>query len=87
MSDSDSNDTVIPDKVLPLTSIIHTLSRTLNAEVDEDMAILRKLKRDDMQTTTSLRTPVATLSMGLMNTRTCTISVEMAYMMIPLIGK
>ena len=38
MSDSDSNDTVIPDKVLPLTSIIHTLSRTLNAEVDEDNA-------------------------------------------------
>jgi len=39
MRDSNSNDTVVPDKVFPFLSIVCTLSRTLNAEVDEDMDI------------------------------------------------
>ena len=46
MSDSDSNDTVIPDDVLPLHYVVRTLSRTLNVEVDKDMAIPRKSKED-----------------------------------------
>ena len=87
MSDSDSNDTVIPDEVLSLPSFARNLSRTLSAEVDEDMAILRKLMRDDKQTTTSVRTPATTLSMGIMKIKICTTSVEMVQMMVPLISK
>ena len=87
MSNSASNDTVIPDKVLPLPSVIRTLSWTLNAEVDKDMEIPRKPKKDNTQTTTSVRSTTTTLSMGLMKTKTCTTSVEMAQMMVPLISK
>ena len=87
MSDSDSNDTVIPDEVLPLPSFVHTLSRTLSAEVDEDMAILRKSKRDNTQITTNVRTPEKTFCMGSMKTKTCTTSIEMAQMMVLFISR
>ena len=87
MSDSDSNDTGIPDEFLPLPSVVRILSQILNVKVDGNMAILRKPKRDDTQTTTSVRAPTATLSMGLMKTNTCTTSVEMAQMIVPLISE
>jgi len=87
MSDIDSNDTVIPDEVIPLSSAVFKLSRTLNAEVDEDMEIPRKPRGGGTQTTTSVRTPATTLSMGFMKTRTCTISVETNQMMVMLISK
>ena len=41
--------------------------------------------RYDEQTTTSIRTPPTTLAKGLMKIKTCTTSVEMAQMMVPLI--
>jgi len=37
--------------------------------------------------TTSVRNPAITLSMGLMKSRTCTTSIEIAQMMVPLISK
>ena len=49
--------------------------------------ILPKQTRYDKQTTTSVRTPPTTLAKGLMKTKTCTTSVEMAKMMVPLISK
>jgi len=87
MSDSDSNNTVIPYELLSLLSVVRTLLKMLNAEVDEDMAIPRRTKRDDTQITTSVMIPATTLLMGSMKTKTCTISVEMAQMMVPLINK
>jgi len=86
MSDCNSNNTVVPDEVLHLPSVVHNLLRTLSAEVDEDMDIPRKPRGGGgTQTATSIRTPETTLSMGLMNTKTCTISVEMTQMMVLLI--
>jgi len=87
MSDNDSNDTIIPDDVLSPPSVVRTLSQIMNVKVDEDMVIPRKSKRDDTQTTTSVRNPATTLSMGLMKTRTCTTSVEMVQMMVLLISE
>jgi len=85
MSDSNSNDTVVPDVVIPLPSVARTLSRTLNIEADEDMEISRKPRGDGTQTTTRIMTPGAALSMGLMKMKTCTTSIEMAQMMVTLI--
>jgi len=85
MSDRNSNDTIILDEVLLLLSVVSTLSRTLNTEVDEDMEIPRKPRSNGTQTTTSVRTPATTFSMEFMRTKTWTISVEMAQMMVPLI--
>jgi len=87
MNCSDSNNTTIPDNFLLLSSVARTFLRTLNAEVDKNMVIPRKLKRDNMQITTSVRTLATTLSMGLMKTKTSTKFVEMAQMMVPLIRK
>jgi len=78
MSGSDSSDTIIPEDVLPLPFVVCTLSRTLNAEVNKDMADPRKSERGDMKTAKSVRTLATTLSMGLMKTKTCTTSVEIA---------
>ena len=47
MSDSDSNDTVIPDNVVFLSSVVRTLSRMLNAEVNKDTEIPHKSKGHD----------------------------------------
>ena len=87
MSDSDSNNIVIPDDVFPLPSVVCNLSKILNAEVHRDIVIPRKSKRDDTQTTTSVRILETTLSMGFMKTKTCTKPVEMAQMILLLISK
>jgi len=87
MSDSDSNDTVIPGDIFHLPSVVRTLSQTLNAELDKDVAIPRKSKRNNMQTMTSVRTPATTFSMGLMKKKICTASGEIVQMMVPLISK
>ena len=87
MSDSNSSNTVTLDIVLTLPSVVRTLLQTLNVEVDKDMAILRKSKRDNNQMTTSIRIPETTLSMGLMKMKTYTTCVEMAQMMFLLISE
>jgi len=87
MSDRNSNNTIIPDNVLSLPSVVFTLSRTLNAEVDEDMEIPRKPRGNGTHTTTSVRTPATTFSIGLMKTKICTTSIEMAQMIFLLISK
>ena len=87
MSDSDSNDTIVPDKVLPLPSAVRTLTQMLNAEVEDCRAITRKQMMYNELTLMSVRTPSTTLAKGLMKTKTCTISVEMAQMMVPLFSK
>ena len=87
MNGRNSNYTVVPDEVLPFPSVVRTLSRTLNAEVDEDMEIPRKPRGDGTQTTTSVRTPTTTLSIGLMKTKTYTTFVKMDQMMVLLISE
>ena len=47
MSAIDSKYNVVLDDNVPLPSVICTLSRTLNAEVEEDSIIPRKKKGDD----------------------------------------
>ena len=87
MSDSNSSNTIITDKFLLLPSAVRTLSRALNVEVDENMEIPRKMRGDGTQTKTNIRTPVMTLSIGLMKTKIYTTSVEMAQMMVLLINE
>jgi len=78
MSDSDSDDTIILDKVLPLPSVVRTLTQMLNAEMEEAMAIQRKQMKHNEQTLPSIRTPPTMLAKGFMKINTCMTSIEMA---------
>ena len=88
MSDRDSNHTVVTDDdTPPPPSVVRTLSRILNTEVEEDRVIPRKKKGDGTHMTTRAKTPKILLFKGLMKTKSCETSVEMVQMMVPLISK
>ena len=64
MSAIDSKYNVVLDDNVPLPSVICTLSRTLNAEVEEDSIIPRKKKGDVTPATTSVNTLTTMLFKG-----------------------
>jgi len=88
MNDSNSHHTIVSDHDVPIPSVVHTLSWTLDAEVDEDMIIPRKNKGNDTSVTASVKIPKTTLyNKGLVKTKLCKTSVEMEDMIGPLISK
>ena len=84
MSDSDSDHTVEPDNNFTPPSIVRTLSQTLNTGVKEKSIISSKKKGDCTQAAAIAKTPATPLLKGLMKTKSCKTSVEMAQMIVPL---
>ena len=57
MSDSESNNTVVPDNVLSIPSVVRTISQILNAEVGEDILIPLKKKGGGTCAMANINTP------------------------------